>query len=192
MATEMHPTDDSRVFAAATDPGMLKELDMPEVRVLDEGHIGGLNGVLLAAAIDAGMRGACLLGEMPHIFAQVPFPKASLAVLQVFAQIAEVSLDFSELEQQSKAVETKMDEVMSQVEQRLQAESPDRSEDLGIPAETDQDVPAETLLRIDDLFRKAERDRSKAFELKNELDRLGLFERYEDRFLDLFKNSGEG
>jgi hypothetical protein len=37
------------------------------------------------------------------------------------------------------------------------------------------------------LFNQANQDRSKAFELKQELDRLGVFKDYEDRFLDLFK-----
>jgi hypothetical protein len=32
-------------------------------------------------------------------------------------------------------------------------------------------------------------DRSKAYELKNELDRLDVFRDYEDRFLDLFKKA---
>ena len=33
------------------------------------------------------------------------------------------------------------------------------------------------------------RDRAKAIELKQELDRLGVFKDYEDRFLDLFKKA---
>ena len=41
--------------------------------------------------------------------------------------------------------------------------------------------------RIEMLFREASQDRSKAYELKSELDRLGVFADYEDRFLDLFK-----
>ncbi len=44
--------------------------------------------------------------------------------------------------------------------------------------------------RIEDLFALAQQDRSKAFELKNELDRLAVFREYEDRFLDLFKKPG--
>jgi hypothetical protein len=39
------------------------------------------------------------------------------------------------------------------------------------------------------MFALAEKDRSKAFELKKELDRLGIFKKYEDRFLDLFRPS---
>jgi len=33
-------------------------------------------------------------------------------------------------------------------------------------------------------------DRSKAKEFKQELDRLGVFKEYEDRFVDLFKRPG--
>jgi hypothetical protein len=44
--------------------------------------------------------------------------------------------------------------------------------------------------RIERLFEAARQDRSKAYELKGELDRLGVFDLYEDRFLDLFKKPG--
>jgi hypothetical protein len=37
------------------------------------------------------------------------------------------------------------------------------------------------------MFEQARQDRSKAMELKRELDRHGVFKQYEDRFLDLFK-----
>ena len=40
------------------------------------------------------------------------------------------------------------------------------------------------------VFDHAGKDRSKAFELKRELDRLNVFKEYEDRFLDLFKKPG--
>ncbi len=42
--------------------------------------------------------------------------------------------------------------------------------------------------RVEDLFLQAATDRAKAFELKTELDRLGVFRHYEDRFLSLFKS----
>jgi hypothetical protein len=40
---------------------------------------------------------------------------------------------------------------------------------------------------VDKLFAEAKNDRSKAYELKRELDRLHIFARYEDQFLDLFR-----
>ena len=43
--------------------------------------------------------------------------------------------------------------------------------------------------RIEKLFEIARDDRSRAYELKQELDRLDVFADYENRFLDLFKRS---
>ena len=88
MATQMHPEHDSRVFAAATDNESLAELKRLELELLNDGQIGGLNGVLLGVAADCDLRGACLLGEIPHIFAQFPFPKAALGVLEAFTTLA--------------------------------------------------------------------------------------------------------
>ena len=86
MATQMHPGDNSHVFGAATNEENLVELKRLQLEILEDGHIGGLNGVLLGVAAERGLHGACLLGEMPHMFAQLPFPKASLAVLKAFAE----------------------------------------------------------------------------------------------------------
>src|SRR5262249_19560902 len=87
MATDMHPKQRSRVFGAASDAESLEELKGLELEILSDGHIGGLNGVLLGAAAESGLRGACLLGEIPQIFSQLPFPRASQAILEVFSTI---------------------------------------------------------------------------------------------------------
>jgi proteasome assembly chaperone (PAC2) family protein len=50
-------------------------------------------------------------------------------------------------------------------------------------------LPLEARSRIERLFEDARRNRSAAFRLKEELDRLGVFETYEDRFLDLFRRA---
>ena len=41
--------------------------------------------------------------------------------------------------------------------------------------------------RLESLFTEASLDRSRTMALKVELDRLGVFDNYEDRFLDLFR-----
>jgi len=54
--------------------------------------------------------------------------------------------------------------------------------------DTDADgVPADVRLRIDELFEKVSRGEYEPYELKAELDRWGLFEEYEDRFLAIFR-----
>ena len=48
-------------------------------------------------------------------------------------------------------------------------------------------IPADVRLRIEELFTKVLRGEYEPYELKAELDRWGLFEEYEDRFLAIFK-----
>ena len=189
MATQMRPEADSRIFGAATDDENLAELKRLELEVLEDGHIGGLNGVLLGAAADAGLNGACLLGEMPHIFSQLPFPKASLAILEVFTTMAGIELDFTELSEQSQAMEQHLGELLARVERAYgQQESADE-EEFSTDPPAEEGLSSTDEQRIESMFRKAEKDRSKAFELKQTLDRLGVFKDYENRFLDLFKKA---
>lgn len=187
MATQMHPEHESRVFGAATEAEGLEELKRLELEVLEEGHIGGLNGVLVGVAAENGLRGACLLGEMPHIFSQVPFPKASLAVLEVFTTIAGIELDLAELAEQARIMDERLGEVLAQVEQGYMEQAEEDEEEFPTEAAEEEAAGSAEQQRIETLFEQAQKDRSKAFELKQELDRLGKFKEYEDRFLDLFK-----
>lgn len=211
MATQMRPEHPSRVFGAATDLEGVAELRELDLTILEDGNIGGLNGVLLGAAASTGLRGSCFLGEMPQVFAQVPFPKASLAILKSFAELTGVELDLTELAEQARTVEEQLGDLLTRVEQQYGQQpggsdeedaseflTDDEDEDDEGEGETDvsegyryeepdEPVPLPSVARIEELFERAANDRSKAFELKRELDRLGLFKQYEDRFLDLFK-----
>jgi hypothetical protein len=187
MGTQMHPSQEARVFGAATDQEGLAELRRPGVEILEGGQIGGLNGVLLGAAAEGGLRGACLLGEMPQVFAQLPFPKASLAVLRVFASMAEIEIDLTELSEQAEEMEERLGELLVQMEQVLGRQTPDEEETVAPePIEEDPFSPDDEQ-RIEQLFERARQDRSAAYELKRDLDRLGVYRKYENRFLDLFK-----
>ena len=196
MATSMRPEHDSRVFVAATDAATLDNFIQLETEVLKEGSIGGLNGVLLGAAADAQLRGACILGEMPSVFSQFPSPKASLSVLRVFAQFIGLKLDFKELEEQSSAMGEQLSKWLRRLEGSMRQQTPEINDDEnaesdgmdfeGIASATDG-ISEDDELKIESLFDAASSDRSKAYELKRELDRLRVFSQYEDRFLDLFR-----
>lgn len=194
MATPMRPEHTARVFAATTDEVTLAELRRYDLEVLEEGHIGGLNGLLLAAAAEDGLPGACLLGEMPHVFSQLPFPKASLAILEVFSSLTGIDVDLSELGEQSLEVERQLGELLNRLEDQLSTRpSADEDEESEFPTGPAVDTPdPEVTLRIERLFEQAASDRSKAFELKQELDRSGRFKEFEDRFLDLFRKADGG
>lgn len=190
MATQMHPEHDSRVFAAATDQENLEQLRPMDLTLLEDGQIGGLNGVLLGVAAEAGLHGVCLLGEMPHIFAQLPFPKASQAVLEVFSRMADVEIDFTELSEQAAAVEEHLGQLLAQVEQQMgRQEAEEEQESFGVEPREEEGLSTDNQRTIEGLFEQAQHDRSKAYELKRELDRLGVFKEYEDRFLNLFRKA---
>lgn len=211
MATPMQPGDRSRVFGAATDQEGVEQLRRLEVQVMDDGMITGLNGVLLAAGAERGLRGMSLLGEMPFYAPQVPFPKASAAVLDVFNTLAGIDVDLTELREHGRVMEQTIAQALDQLQQAQEQEQPqpeageddddddDDVDDSGAtflpPDELDtgpapgEDNPLSEPdeQHIESLFDEAAKDRSRAYDLKKELDRLGVFERYEDRFLDLFK-----
>lgn len=190
MATQMHPEHPSRVFGAATDEQRLEELRKLDLEILNDAQISGLNGLLLGVAAENGLSGTCLMGEMPHIFAQVPYPKASLAVLRVFTRIAGIDVDLHELSQQAQVMDQKLGELLAKVETTIeQTHEPIEEEAFGSEIQEEERLSAAEKQNIERLFERAQQDRSKAYELKRELDRLDVFSEYEDRFLDLFKKT---
>ncbi|RLS83210.1 MAG: hypothetical protein DWI02_00850 [Planctomycetota bacterium] len=193
MATQMHPEGTSRVFCAATSPELLEELTHRGIRILEEGRIGGLNGILLGEAAALGLPGACLLGEMPHIFAHISFPGGSLAVLNGFMAMADVTINLDELVQQAEQLGRKLGEVLAQVEGAIEANSEEQplDDEVKLPRLPEPKLSPRDEDRLFRMFAEAETDRSKAFELKQELDRLSVFSDYEDQFLDLFKKSDD-
>jgi uncharacterized protein len=196
MATAMRPAQPSHVFGAAIDRQNLAKFKRRHVELLEAGKISGLNGVLLSLAAEQGLAGGCLLGEMPHAFPQFPFPKASLAVLEVFSSMSGIAVDFSELESQAHEVDQGLEQFLNHIESSNQQRSKKRrSKKFSVlppasdPLPANAKLNAQQLARVEQLFQQAQADRSRAYELKQELDRMHVFHDYEDRFLDLFKDS---
>jgi uncharacterized protein len=209
MASQLHPSNKPRVFGVATEASLLQRLKSLDVQILKEGQISGLNGVLLAAAAERSIAGISLLGELPYFAAAVPNPKASQAVLEIFTKMSSLTIDFTELSEQAKAVEQGLIELLEKLQEnaRQQGEEGFGLPEFAQPADEDEAEEAttsstgpevaknqptidyNTRRRIDALFEAAHKDRGRAFHLKQELDRLGVFEQYEDRFLDLFRKA---
>ncbi|MCR4296421.1 MAG: PAC2 family protein [Elusimicrobia bacterium] len=184
--SDMEPTTHSRVHGVSTDENGLRDLRRQGVSVVSSGRITGLNGVLLAAAAEQGLPGVGLLGEMPGLAYQLPYPSASAAVLRTFASMAGMSLDLEELELYGRQTQEQITAAYRQALKALgEGEPPEKPE--APPPEEPAGPSAEDAARVEKLFVDAARDRAKAFALKTELDRLGVFRQYEDRFLALFK-----
>jgi hypothetical protein len=213
MATPVDPREPARVFAAATNAALLEEVREHGAEVLQEGEVSGLNGSFLAAASARGLDGACLLGEFPFFASAIANPKASSAVLRVFTGLAGIELDRAELDADGARIERGLVEQLDKLRQATDLASAaargepieepefptayqvddedDEEEDDAEPPpaepEPEPAIPDDVRARIEALFAGAGRDRDRALALKAELDRHDLFKRYEDRFLDLFR-----
>ncbi len=199
MATKSKPKPTPRVFVVVNQAELLDEFTNDAVEILDDGQIKGLNGVLLVAAAERGMEGICLLGELPYVGFMVPNPRASLAILQLFSRHLGYQLDLRELSAHADAVDKGLLGLIKQMRRKAgnddDDELPDTTEIDLLPAalddaDDDDDNDAQRA-HIEAMFQAAAEDRDEAIALKEELDRLGLFPEYEDRFLDLFKSSSD-
>ncbi|MCC6408766.1 MAG: PAC2 family protein [Planctomycetes bacterium] len=214
MASPIFPGAEPRVFAAATTDALVAELRTGGVTLLERGEIGGLNGVFLAVAAERALPGTCLLGEFPFFAGNLPNPRAAAAVLQAFGRLSGVALDVQELVDDAGSIEAALRKHLERAQREASqataraeapneesrearterpadvAEEPAPEFELPEPPPDEPDVPPEQTARIEQLFGEARSDRAKALELKRELDRRGLFRRYEDRFLDLFRKAG--
>lgn len=193
-----------KVYVAATNLPTLRAVRRSHVELLKEGQISGLNGVLLAAGAERGMRGACLLGELPYFAGGVLNPRAARAVLEVFAELAGLELDYKDLDRRAVEVEQELKQWLERMSRAAGEAASELGEEWKHDASDDEDdgggeatpgdpeeprIDERTRRNLERLFDRASQDRSKAFELKQELDRLGVFSIYENRFLDLFRKA---
>lgn len=192
MATMIRPEARPRVFAAASSPNVLEEVRRCDAEPLADGSIGGLNGLLVAVAAHHGLDGLCLLGEIPYFASAIANPKACAAVLRTFSRLADVTVDLGPLDASAAAVERSLVEHLKRAEQAAAQAATQAPPTVGPRADRSGEAverERETRAHVEALFAEAQRDRAKATQLKAELDRLGLFKQYEDRFLDLWKRA---
>ncbi len=195
FATAMSYRQPSKVFGVATDETMRQRFISLGIEPLREGRISGLNGLLLGLAKSRDIPAASFLATMPQYAIEAPNPKASRAIIEVFLRILNTTIDMTELEERIRETDRMLGEFERRVAAALEAlrrteeteeeEKDEEDERMSLSHETPE--PHELMAHIEQLFEEAQRDRSKAKELKEELDRWGLFHLYEDRFLDLFR-----
>lgn len=185
-------TQQPGVWAVATHKKLLDELKSLQAKPLDTGHISGLNGLLLSAAKERKFQGACLLGEIPLYTIQIENPKASLAVLELFARHLKFNLDLGELAQAAKAMEEEIGKLIDYLKKSFEEEpgkpiTEEEIDKMRKALEAESRLPESVKKNIEELFEKAKTDISKASELKTVLDSWNVYKEFEDRFLDLFR-----
>jgi uncharacterized protein len=176
----------STVLCSSNNAKLLENLRAYGVVPMPDGQIAGLNGLMLAIAATRDIEAACLLGTIPSYAANIAYPKASLAIMRTIELLLDMIFDLSELETGVEAI----DKQLGAIEERIRKFFPTflEQEEEEIPDIKEDDVPEYIMKRIEQLFEIVKNDKGRAPELKDELVRWNLFELYENRFLDLFKN----
>jgi proteasome assembly chaperone (PAC2) family protein len=190
MTVPIEHSQDPRVWIAASSKKLMENFRGYNLKNLNEGQISGLNGLILGLAKTKGIEGVCLLGEIPIYTIQIENPKASAAVLEVFGRHLGLSISMNALRERAKFVEEEINKLIGYIKGESVHPGPLSEEDIEkikkeLAAFTK--LPESARKKIEDLFKLAAGDLSRAVELKNELDSWSVFKEYEDRFLDLFK-----
>lgn len=176
--------DSADIYAAANSEFLKDSVSKDGVKLMEGGHISGLNGLLLGFAAEKNIEAVCLLATIPQYAISIPNPKASLAVIMYLSKALGFEVDLLEIGNFIRD----MDEKMAVIEEKVKDVFPIGEEKRRSSA-SEKKVPGYVMEKIEKLFQEAKLDKKKATELKRELDRWDLYKAYEDRFLDLFKDN---
>jgi len=112
MVTSLHHGEPSRVHVAATQAELIAALPAEAAQVVDDGHIGGLNGLLLGAAQERGIDGYCFLGEIPYYITNLENPRAAAVVVQLLGRILHFDVDVTDLQTKAAYVEAQVEQAV--------------------------------------------------------------------------------
>jgi predicted ATP-grasp superfamily ATP-dependent carboligase len=189
----------SQVFGAYTEQSLAFDFERIGVTPMTEGYIAGLNGVLLGIAKSHSIEAGCFLGTIPLFATNLNYPKTSLKIIELMEELLNIDIDKTELNEsiaiadsQFTAIEERIREfsgvILGNIEQ---IDANPFYEILGgqvnVGASSQEVIPQTIMEKIERLFQDAQNDKTRANNLKKELDRWNVYELYEDRFLKLFK-----
>lgn len=175
----------SEILISSNSAELLESLEIHDAHPMPDGYIAGLNGLLLGVAASRDKKAACLLGTIPSYATNLSYPKASLALVNYVSKILSFPVDTTELEEGVESIAQQFAVIEERIKEFMPSINKDDDEEIG--EIDDEKIPHYVMEKIEKLFHEAAADRSKASELKSELDRWKIFELYEDRFLDLFR-----
>ena len=190
-------TQKSAVWFVATDQKTKESLKKINFNILQEGQISGMNGLFLGLAKIAGLKGFCLLGDIPLYTIQIENPKASAAVLQALVKILNIQINLQPLIEQAHTMENEINKLLEYLKLGSGGQSgPIGDEEVELIKKTLSQLtklPVSIKEKIEKLFEESRENISRAGQLKVELDKWNVYKEYEDRFLDLFrKNTDKG
>ena len=185
LPQSMSHTDPSKMLFAANKPNLIPELRSFGLEPMPDGAISGLNGLMLGFAASHNIEAVCLLATIPAYAGGLTYPRGAMAVVRTIGRLAKVEVDMSELDADARNGDAMFDDIEGKIRDFFTSGQIPPEE--GTPEVDHEEVPKYVMDRIEKLFEVAANDRTKARELKTELDRWNLYGLYENRFLDLFE-----
>jgi len=188
---------ESHLWFAATDKKTKESLTKFNFNELTDGQISGMNGLFLAMAKKAGLKGFCLLGDIPLYTIQIENPKACAVVLEGLGKILNITINLQPLKAQARSMVVEINKLLDYLNLGASGQStPIGEEEVELIKKTLSQLtklPVSVKEKIEKLFEESRIDILKANELKVELDKWNVYKEYEDKFLDLFrKNNDKG
>ncbi len=113
---ERQDVQELKVFAAASDPEMLKQVREKNIEVLNEGYMVGPQAIMLQACARMGMPAITLLAQC---FLNYPDPEAAAEVLKELANITGIKVDTSKLLEKGEEIRLKARDIMKRTQQEM-------------------------------------------------------------------------
>lgn len=183
------------LYSASNNDSLIETLKTFGIDPIEDGYVTGPVGLLPGLATTQNIESACLMATIPAYVGVNWYPKATLELVKVIMSIQNFSVDLGGLEKSVEDAEVFYESVENHVlEQYPQIVKESESlllEDHAIDIKEKDEIPGHIIVKIEELFKVAKNDKKKAKELKDELDKWNLYDKYEKRFLDMFKN-GKG
>ena len=171
--TQIHHSAIPQVWAVPNNPALIEEIRTYRNTVLmsdiegsgGQGFISGLNGLMLGVAKERDIDGVCLMGEIPYYLQGTgwPYPKASMSVIEVFAEVFKIKIEMKHLEQLAKKIEKQIEDFLQtlyeaegvppELKKHIESLRHTRQAKLGPITEEEQKKIVE---HIDELFRGEE------------------------------------
>ena len=186
---------------------ILGSLAIPRIRNVE---LHGLNGGFLGIANEHDIPAICLTVPIPpyipNNFAYIP---GANIVAKNFCHLANFNIDFFDFDRDMAQFNFRMQKMQKdfsvffehiqetfknmgvKIEGFSERTEDEQSEGAGGHTGHKR-IPPEVFRKIENLFDEVKKDKTKAMWLKNLLDEWGLFERYEDQFLQMFEKKGGG
>ncbi|MFN3550710.1 MAG: PAC2 family protein [Endomicrobiia bacterium] len=210
-------TDEPSFYIAKTNNNLeikIKNEELLGLKPLTFGIIEGMNGLILSKAKEYEIDGVCIIGEIPFYTIDMINPKVCYKILYFLKEnflfnisFEKIQQDIISLDERIKSTFTDLNEkaqmLLSQIQNTTKNDKKNlyyktTENSLGLTFEELKkkikfSLPESAKNKINELFKLASENISYAKQLKEELDKWGVYKEYEDRFLSLFiKNKKKG